>query len=58
MTALGVPVKLLKEGEGHQVSAELKSGDVYRGMLIQSEDTMNLHLNDGQCLRACASMAC
>ena len=41
-----MPVKLLKEGEGHVVTAELKSGDVYRGLLVESEDTMNVHLSD------------
>jgi small nuclear ribonucleoprotein D3 len=41
-----VPVKLLKEGEGHVVTAELKSGEVYRGLLVESEDTMNVHLSD------------
>lgn len=45
---MGVPVKLLKEGEGHVVTAELKSGDVYRGLLVESEDTMNVHLSDGE----------
>jgi len=45
-TALSVPVKLLKEGEGHVVTAELKSGEVYRGLLMESEDTMNVHLSD------------
>jgi small nuclear ribonucleoprotein D3 len=45
---VGVPVKLLKEGEGHVITAELKSGDVYRGMLMESEDTMNIQLSDGE----------
>lgn len=45
-TAVSVPVKLLKEGEGHVVTAELKSGEVYRGLLVESEDTMNVHLSD------------
>ena len=47
-TVLSVPVKLLKEGEGHVVTAELKSGEVYRGLLVESEDTMNVHLSDGE----------
>jgi small nuclear ribonucleoprotein D3 len=54
MAGLSVPVKLLKEGEGHVVSVELKSGDVYRGQLMESEDTMNLHLSDGT-LRRCTA---
>lgn len=44
-----MPVKLLHEGEGHVVSVELKSGDIYRGMLVESEETMNLHISDGEC---------
>lgn len=47
-TVLSVPVKLLKEGEGHVVTAELKSGDVYRGLLVESEDTMNVQLSEGK----------
>lgn len=47
-TALSVPVKLLKEGEGHMVTVELKTGEVYRGLLVESEDTMNLHLSEGK----------
>jgi len=43
-----VPVKLLHEGEGHVVTVELKSAEIYRGMLVESEDTMNLHLSDGE----------
>lgn len=46
---LSVPVKLLKEGEGHMVTVELKTGEVYRGLLVESEDTMNLHLSEGAC---------
>jgi hypothetical protein len=30
-----VPVKLLHEGEGHPVSVELRTGDMYRGQLVQ-----------------------
>lgn len=40
-------MKLLKEGEGHMVTVELKTGEVYRGLLVESEDTMNLHLSEG-----------
>ena len=47
ITVLSVPVKLLKEGEGHMVTVELKTGEVYRGLLVESEDTMNLHLSEG-----------
>ena len=41
-----VPIKLLHEGQGHPVTIELKSGDVYKGMLDMAEDNMNCHLSD------------
>ncbi|CAM9174694.1 unnamed protein product, partial [Choristocarpus tenellus] len=41
LTAVGVPIKLLHEGEGHGVTVELKNGEVYRGHLDEAEDTMN-----------------
>ena len=43
-TQLGVPVKLLHECEGHKVSVELTNGEIYRGMLVDAEDCMNLQL--------------
>lgn len=44
-SAAGVPVKLLHEAEGHAVTVELKSGELYRGHLDAAEDTMNLTLS-------------
>jgi small nuclear ribonucleoprotein D3 len=35
--SVGVPVKLLHEGEGHIVTIELKSGEIYRGTLLEAE---------------------
>lgn len=43
--AIGVPVKLLHEAEGHPVTVELRSGELYRGHLDAAEDTMNLTLS-------------
>ncbi|CAM9576798.1 unnamed protein product, partial [Scytosiphon promiscuus] len=40
-TAVGVPIKLLHEGEGHGVTVEMKNGEIYRGHLNEAEDTMN-----------------
>lgn len=40
----GVPIKLLKEGEGHTVAIELKNGEIYKGRLDVSEDNMNCHM--------------
>ena len=42
---IGIPVKLLHESEGHTVSVELKTGEVYRGHLVESEDNMNMTID-------------
>lgn len=39
--AVGVPIKLLHEGEGHVVTIELRNGEIYRGLLNETEETMN-----------------
>ena len=44
MNAVGIPVKLLHEAENHAVTVELKSGGMYRGMLLRGQDNMNLEL--------------
>nr|AEF68170.1 Sm-D3-like protein [Physarum polycephalum] len=44
--SIGVPIKLLHEAEGHIVTIELKTGEVYRGQLIESEDNMNCQLGN------------
>ena len=44
--SVGVPVKLFREAESHAVTVELKSGDVYRGTLEESEDTLSCLLKD------------
>ncbi|KAL3658390.1 hypothetical protein V7S43_016770 [Phytophthora oleae] len=43
---VGVPISLLHEGEGRTVTIELKNGEVYRGHLTESEDSMNCQLSD------------
>ncbi|CAN8270706.1 unnamed protein product [Cochlearia groenlandica] len=43
--SLGIPVKLLHESSGHIVTVELKSGEVYRGNLIECEDNWNCQLD-------------
>jgi len=45
-TDVGVPLTLLHEGEGHVITVELKNGEVYRGRLIESEDTMNCQMRE------------
>lgn len=37
MANLGVPVKLLHESLGHIVTVELKTGEMYRGKLMEGE---------------------
>jgi len=43
---IGVPIKLLHEAENSVVSVELKTGDLFRGYLMEVEDTMNVRLDD------------
>ncbi|GAA0165790.1 RNA splicing factor [Lithospermum erythrorhizon] len=44
--SLGIPVKLLHEASGHVVTVELKSGEVYRGSMIECEDNWNCQLEN------------
>lgn len=43
---LGIPVKLLHESSGHTVTVELKSGELYRGSMIECEDNWNCQLEN------------
>ncbi|CAK0761076.1 Small nuclear ribonucleoprotein SmD3b [Coccomyxa viridis] len=43
---VGIPVKLLHEAEGHVITAELKSGEMYRGELVEAEDSWNVQLKN------------
>ncbi|CAG9311965.1 unnamed protein product [Blepharisma stoltei] len=42
--SIGVPIKLLHEAENHVITIELKTGELYRGYLVDAEDTMNCRL--------------
>lgn len=44
--AVGVPIKLFHEGEGHMVTVELRNGEIYRGQLRDTEETMNCLITD------------
>ncbi|CAI5447505.1 unnamed protein product [Caenorhabditis angaria] len=46
MTSVGVPIKILHEAEGHVVTLETVTGEVYRGKLIEAEDNMNCQVAD------------
>jgi len=42
--SLGIPVKLLHEATGHIVTVEMKSGERYRGSMVECEDNWNCQL--------------
>lgn len=44
--SLGIPVKLLHEAAGHVVTVELKSGELYRGSMVECEDNWNCQLEN------------
>lgn len=44
-----VPVRLLREAEGHPITVELRTGEVYRGFLTGSDDLMNCRMRDVAC---------
>jgi len=45
MATIGVPIKVLHEAEGHIVTIETTTGEVYRGKLIEAEDNMNSQMS-------------
>ena len=44
--SIGIPIKLLHEAEGHIVTVETTTGEVYRGKLLEAEDNMNVQLQN------------
>eukprot|EP01017_Pseudomicrothorax_dubius_P041038 TRINITY_DN652_c0_g1_i1.p2 TRINITY_DN652_c0_g1~~TRINITY_DN652_c0_g1_i1.p2 ORF type:complete len:136 (+),score=35.26 TRINITY_DN652_c0_g1_i1:68-475(+) len=44
--SIGIPVKLLHEAENHFVTVELRTGELFKGILVESEDSMNLRLDN------------
>ena len=46
---VGVPQKLLHESTGHRLTVELIDGSLYRGLLTDCEDSMNLQLSSVTC---------
>ena len=42
--SIGIPIKLLHEAEGHIVTLETVTGEVYRGKLLEAEDNMNCQM--------------
>ena len=49
MSTTSIPIKLLHEAECHNVTVELKNGEVYYGNLIHAEDSMNCKMNNVTC---------
>ena len=45
MATIGVPIKVLHEAEGHIVTIETTTGEVYCGKLIEAEDNMNSQMS-------------
>jgi small nuclear ribonucleoprotein D3 len=45
MATIGVPIKLVHESIGYTVTVELTTGALYRGTLLDAEDSLNLQLN-------------
>ncbi|XP_066153858.1 small nuclear ribonucleoprotein Sm D3 [Euwallacea fornicatus] len=43
--SIGVPIKVLHEAEGHIITCETVSGEVYRGKLVEAEDNMNCQMS-------------
>lgn len=44
--SIGIPIKLLHEAEGHIVTLETVTGEVYRGKLLEAEDNMNCQMQN------------
>lgn len=42
--SIGIPIKLIHEAEGHIVTLETITGEIYRGKLLEAEDNMNCQL--------------
>jgi len=43
---VGIPIKLLYEAEGMKITVETKKGEIYRGLLLGAEDTMNVSMSE------------
>jgi small nuclear ribonucleoprotein D3 len=46
MSNVGVPIRLLFEAEGMKITVEMKNGEIYRGLLVGAEETMNVNLTE------------
>merc|ERR1712066_633201 len=39
-----IPIKILHEAEGHIITVETSTGEIYRGKLADAEDNMNIQM--------------
>merc|ERR1739847_102838 len=39
-----IPIKILHEAEGHIITVETSTGEIYRGKLQDAEDNMNIQM--------------
>jgi small nuclear ribonucleoprotein D3 len=46
---VGIPSVLFREGEGLVLTVETKSGHVFRGTVVSTEDSMNVSMKDVMC---------
>ena len=44
--SIGIPIKLLHEAEGHIITLETTTGEIYRGKLLEAEDNMNCQMQN------------
>lgn len=44
--SIGIPIKLIHEAEGHIITLETTTGEIYRGKLLEAEDNMNCQLQN------------
>nr|CAG4645316.1 EOG090X0NFO [Leptodora kindtii] len=44
--SIGVPIKVLHEAEGHIITCETNTGEIYRGKLVEAEDNMNCQMTN------------
>lgn len=42
--SIGVPIKLLHEAENHVVTVELKTGELFRGYLMEAEVKIEIYI--------------
>ncbi|KAH9259333.1 hypothetical protein BASA81_002376 [Batrachochytrium salamandrivorans] len=45
---ISIPAVILHDAEGFPVTVETKVGEMYQGLLIESEENFNLHLKNVQ----------